>query len=50
MIQDNFIKDTWKNIEAEDNWKDFILPKRTDEHFNNVGEQQAKIIQDIIDF
>ena len=50
MIQDNFIKDTWKNIEAEDNWKDFILPKRTDEQFNNEGEQQAKLIQDVIDF
>jgi|TARA_R100000081_G_C4816803_1_gene175789 cyclopropane fatty-acyl-phospholipid synthase-like methyltransferase len=50
MIQDNFIKDTWKNIEAEHNWKDFILPKRTDEQFNNEGEQQAKLIQDIIDF
>ena len=50
MIQDNFIKDTWKNIEAEQNWKDFILPKRTDEQFDNEGELQAKLIQDVIDF
>ena len=50
MIQDNFIKDTWKKIEAEQNWKDFILPKRTDEQFDFEGKQQAKLIQDVIDF
>ena len=34
MIEDNnFIKQTWKDIEQESNWKDFILPKRSDEKF-----------------
>lgn len=49
MIEDNnFIKQTWKDIEQESNWKDFILPKRSDEKFWDEGKKQAEFIQKII--
>ena len=49
MIEDNnFIKHTWKSIEQESNWKDFILPKRTDKKFWQEGELEAEHIQKII--
>ena len=48
-MKESLIKEQWKTISDENDWKDHILPKRTEEQFKNEGKLQADFIQDIID-
>lgn len=36
--------DFWKNKSSKDNWREFILPKRSDEEFYNEGQLQANFL------
>ena len=40
-MHENFIKETWRDIETAENWIDFILPKRTSSDFWDEGKAQA---------
>ena len=40
-MEENLIKNTWKEIENTDNWIDFILPQRTEKDFWDEGKAQA---------
>jgi len=40
-MQENLIKETWRDIESAENWIDFILPKRTSQDFWDEGKAQA---------
>lgn len=40
-MEQNFIKDTWRDIESSDNWIDYILPKRSTDDFWDEGQAQA---------
>jgi SAM-dependent methyltransferase len=48
MITDN-PKTFWDNISLQKNWREYILPKRTDESFEEEGKKQALEIQQFID-
>jgi len=38
----------WEVLAAKKNWRDFILPKRTDKEFWQEGKEQAKFLQPFI--
>ena len=44
-MEDKTIKETWSNIEKKNNWKDFILPQRSEKVFWNEGKAQANQIK-----
>lgn len=49
-MQENIIKETWRDIESADNWIDFILPKRTSQDFWDEGKAQAYEISNEYDY
>ena len=47
MITAN-VKQFWDATASRPNWREYILPKRTDSEFDNEGKQQADVIRALL--